>query len=112
MPNFLPIPVGSAKNVVDCGVQTETPLLAYIDHLHEVLDDVRKQEISLRTQISRLETECSRYRYLWMTERRYSDALVHSGAELGGGYSQPGEAEGSSPYYRGEKLVECLMGAH
>lgn len=97
----------AATGTVNSATQTDTELLEYIGSQETALKTT-KQEITLlhmeiallHKDIDTLKAERSRYRYMWMAERKYCSKLIEAGAETPGGHSQVRDSEGSSPYYR------------
>lgn len=85
---------------VDVETQTDTKLLEYIAELDADLLEAYKTISGLKDELDQLKLKCSEYRYLWMSECRYSSVLIKEGAELAGGWSQVKDWESSSPYYR------------
>jgi hypothetical protein len=80
-------------------VQTDTELLEYIAGLSAALKSKQEENVLLYQEIQELESEKSKYRNLWMTERRINATLVDAGMECSG-VSQARDWESSSPYYR------------
>lgn len=83
----------------EAGVQTDTELLEYIASLSATLKSKQEENDLLYQEIQELESEKSKYRNLWMTERRINATLVDAGMECSG-VSQARDWESSSPYYR------------
>ena len=85
------------------GTQTDDKLLEYIRELEVALataeDKIAELHRQIEEDIPALREARSKYRNLWMTERRYSRLLEEAGAEAGG-YGQARSSESSSPYYR------------
>jgi hypothetical protein len=95
--------------VPESEAQTDSELLKYITYLEGALNKKWKEVAMLHEQIDELWCEKGKYRHLWMTEHRYSNALVEAGAELSGGFSQVQTSQGSSPYYRCMRIFSFLL---
>jgi len=100
-----------ACTTANFGTQTDNKLLELIGELEAALaaagneiSELHKQVDLAQEVIITLQEARSKYRNLWMTERRYSQSLEEAGAEAGG-YGQARSSECSSPYYRCTCLV-------
>jgi DNA repair ATPase RecN len=97
-----------APATANSGTQTDDKLLEYIEELQVALATAEEKIAELRKEIEEdipvLQEARSKYRNLWMTERRYSKQLEEAGAEAGG-YGQARSSESSSPYYRCRSLI-------
>ena len=96
---------------VNFGTQTDVKLLEYVAELEIALNTAENEISELHNQIDLIQVDIaallearSKYRNLWMTERRYSKLLEEAGAEAGS-YGQARDSECSSPYYRCTCLV-------
>jgi hypothetical protein len=97
-PRSLPDSEAPVKTMVDVGTQTDTELLINAD-MWTALNEAHAIIGELNNQIYDLEKESSGYQHKWMTECRYSSALIREGEEPSG-VSQVRDWEGSSPYHR------------
>jgi regulator of replication initiation timing len=115
---FAPIILSTVTITASRGMQTDNKLLEYIAELEDALKTARKEILQLRDQIDSireykdvLRKERSKYRNLWMTERRYSQQLEDAGAEVYGGFGQARSSESSSPYYHDQcmSFIYCSL---
>jgi hypothetical protein len=82
-------------------VQTDTELLQYIASIEKELKNAREEIAMLEQDIEEVKHDRARYRYLWMSQCRYTANLEDADSESSGGMieSQVPEWENSSPYY-------------
>jgi hypothetical protein len=111
---FVPITLSTVTTTAGRGTQTDNKLLKYIAELEDTLKTAQKEILQLCDQIDLVREykdvlwkERSKYRNLWMTERRYSQQLEDAGTEAYGGFGQARSSESSSPYYQCMSFIYC-----